>query len=781
VTARKLSIAVTAGLCLWASTCFAQTTAPAGAVIADIRVEGNTRTSRSAVMSYIKSRPGEPFSDKLLKEDQQRLVQTRRFDSVLTQTARTDDGVVVTFVVVERPLIAGVSIEGARGIKLDELMKEVPVSAGDPVDRFTVESGRQALLNKYLEKGYHRASVAVDEQAMANRKVVYRVTEGPQVFVRSIRFAGNKSYSSLTLRWKVETSARLWVIVPGYYDPQKVERDVTALRNFYLSEGFYDVEVGRTVDFSSDGRRATVTFVINEGPRFRVNEVRFTGSTVFNDASLAQGLLLERGSYVTSLKLERDAKKIREKYGEIGYIEARVDVRREFLPPDAAVPAWAARLDNGAPALMNVVFTIVENDQFRVGRIDIRGNDMTQSRVIRREIRVFPEQLYDTVALEESRKRLIEARLFEGESGVTITPVGDQPGVRDVLVQVKEGKTAEFLIGVGVSSDSGVLGNISFTQRNFDIAAWPMWDDIVRNRAFKGAGQTFRISAEPGTEIMRFSVDWFEPYLFDQPYALGLKGYLFDRRREDYDERRGGAQASLGHRFKNGWYGEVSWKFEGITIDGLDDDAPPEVVADKGDHLLTGPRVTLVRDTTDSRWLPSSGDRLRMSYEQLFGDYTFGRASAEYQAFKTVHVDAQDRKHILAGRLMAGQIVGEAPTFERFYGGGINSIRGFKYRGISPRSPGTDKPIGGDLMLFAGGEYTFPLVAEQLRGVVFLDSGTVEEDSSITTWRVSAGFGVRWVVPIIGPVPMSFDFGFPLVKDEFDDRQIFSFSLGWQF
>ena len=170
----------------------------------------------------------------------------------------------------------------------------------------------------------------------------------------------------------------------------------------------------------------------------------------------------------------------------------------------------------------------------------------------------------------------------------------------------------------------------------------------------------------------------------------------------------------------------------------------------------------------------------------MVGTDVFGKFNADYRIYRTVYVDALDRKHILAGRMAFGQIVGNAPVFEKFYGGGLGSVRGFQYRGISPRGhwPGGAKhkdAVGGDMMLFAGAEYTFPLLADQLRGVVFLDSGTVEEDFGIQTYRVSAGFGVRWTIPFLGSVPMSFDFGFPLVKDEDDRTQLFSFSLGATF
>jgi len=401
---------------------------------------------------------------------------------------------------------------------------------------------------------------------------------------------------------------------------------------------------------------------------------------------------------------------------------------------------------------LNLIVVITENDQYRIGEVRIQGNDITQQRVIRRACTFYPEQLYDTVAVQNSEHRLKEYKIFDT---VNITPVSTrQKGVKDILVQVTEGRTAEFLMGLGVSSNSGLLGTVSFKQRNFDILAWPgSWKDFTKPQTFKGAGQTFSLSAEPGTEIMRFTVGWYTPYIFDKPYSLGLKGYVFNRDYEHYDLTRYGVQASFGHTFKNRWYGEVSTRFENVEL-SASSNSSIEVWRERGTHTLVGFRGMLVRDRTDSRWMPSRGDRFDFSYEQVLGTSTFGKFNVNYRYYKTLYVDSLDRKHILAARGSFGQIVGDAPVFEKFYGGGLGSIRGFKYRGISPRghsrtSGASDgNPIGGDMMFFAGTEYSFPLVGEKLRGVVFLDTGTVEADFGMSEYRASVGFGLRITIPL---------------------------------
>jgi len=751
----------------------------APAKIAEIRIEGNQQMSESAVMSHLRSRAGAEYDEEIIKADERRLLATGRFDSVVAKRTYTGEGVVVVFTVIERPLVAEVGFRGNAAFDDQKLNAELTYGPGEGLNRYSIEAGRQAIANLYRGKGYHFATIEVDTDALESaRQVIYTIEEGPQTAVRKIRLVGNKHFTGLRLRQAMGSSARIWPIVAGHLDVEQIERDVQTIVNLYIADGYLDVKVVRQIDFSDDKTKAEVTFQITEGPRFRVNKPIFEGNTVFSDQELAGRIQLRQGVFFTALRLRRDLESLERTYGELGYIEADVTAVKRFLDPTAQPPEWARSVNEGEPALLNVVFRIREADQFRIGKIDIRGNTQTQGRVIRRELRFYPEQLLNMVAVDESQRRLMETRLFEK---VAISPVGKSPKVRDVLVEVDEQDPRELLFGVGISSNSGLLGTVSLTHRNFDLFRWPNSFGDLFGSGFTGAGQTLRIVAEPGVDLMRFHIDWFEPRLFDKPYSLGTKAFVFTRERENYDETRYGGVMSFGHRFKNRWYGEVASRVEGVNIDNLDVDSPPEVTEDAGTHTLLGMKGTLIRDRTDSRWMPSAGDRIRFSYEQVVGDYQFGRATGDYRIYRTVYVDTIDRKHIVSARLAGGSIFGDAPVFEKFYGGGLGSVRGFQYRGISPRSEGTDEPIGGDFMVFAGVEYGFPIVGEQLRGVVFVDSGTVEENVEVTVYRASAGVGLRWIIPMFGPVPMSLDFAFPMSKDGDDEEQVLSFTFGWTF
>jgi len=759
--------------------------APPSRIVASVQVTGNNKLGLNAVMSYIKTRSGTVYDEQIVKADRDRLMASGRFVGVIATREYTDKGVIVTFKVAERPIIEKLQILGNKQFPTDELLQVIPLGQGDPINSAGIETAKQAIVNKYHEDGFHFAQATVDKDALQKKhEVIFNIVEGPQTIITKVKFEGNHYFSNFSLGMKTSTKARLWPLIDGSLNTEKIQRDVTLLRNIYVQDGFLDAEVGRRLNFSPDKTKATVTFVINEGPRYRINDIIFKGNTVFSGEELRRRLTFRQGVFFTTDGLRLDKKKVDAAYGEVGYIEAEVDINKRFLAPNAPPPPWAKDVDGGKPALINLVFKVTEHDQFRIGQIKIQGNSITQSRVIRREFRFYPEQLCDTVAIEYSKNRLKEIRLFDE---VNITPVGtEQKAVKDILVQVKEGRTAEFMMGVGVSSNSGLLGTVSFTQRNFDITAWPgSWKSMLKPQTFKGAGQRFSLSAEPGTELMRFNVSWSTPYIFDLPYSLGIKGFLFNRGYDHYDETRVGTQASVGHRFKNRWYGELATRLENVNVD-VNDSAAVEVWEDRGTHTLLGFRGSLTRDRTDSRWMPTTGDRFQLSYEQVVGTDIFGKAGADYRIYRTVYVDALDRKHILAGRVTFGQITGDAPVFEKFYAGGIGSMRGFSFRGISPRGKarngGSDNdPIGGDMLFLAGMEYSFPLVTDKLRGVVFLDTGTVEGDFGFTSYRASAGVGLRWTIPFFGPVPMALDFGFPLMKEAEDDTQIFSFSLGWTF
>ncbi|MCD6365012.1 MAG: outer membrane protein assembly factor BamA [Planctomycetes bacterium] len=762
--------------------------APLAGVVKEVRIQGNSRLSDAAVRMHVRTRASQAYNPRVIREDRRRLLDSGRFKSVIASVTETPGGAIVTFTVVERPVVAGITFSGNKAYKDARLRKELMFAVGDPLDLSGVEAGRKAIALKYRKGGYFFVRVEIDRDALERRNLVaYTIVEGPSVRIRRIKFEGNRFFGNTSLKLAISSSIKpwWWLFDKGKLDMDRVAADVAKIREKYLNEAFLDVEVSRVIEFSDDKSDAYLTFQIRENGRARVNKLIFNGNVVLSDSELAGRLLQRPGDLAKAPAMSVDTSRITDAYGALGYIEAKVRARRQFLAPDAPLPQWADKLGAKGSTLVNMVFDITEADQYRVRRVEIHprsaydyGEPVTQDRILRRAVTLFPGQLFSVSALKESQRRLRETRLF---SDVSIKPVGKADGAADALVEAVETETASLMVSVSASTNTGIFGTIALQQRNFDAMAYPRsWRDVRQHRSWQGAGQTLRLRATPGTESSSIDVSWTDPAVMDLPYSLSLGGYISRTYREGYDENRGGVFASAGHRFRNGWYAELASSTESIELVDISARAADQVRMLRGWTFLQKLSISLTRDRTDSRWRPTTGDRLSLEWSNTVGDFDFQEADIDYRIYQTVHVDEMDRKHVLAAKAVVGQIINYAPTFQRFYGGGLGSIRGFRYRGIGPRAGLDNDPIGGDFQVFAGAEYRYPIVQENLHGVLFLDTGAVEQDMEISKYRVSAGFGFR-LTPSGWPVPFRFDFGFPITKAPEDERLTFNFSLGWWF
>ena len=332
--------------------------------------------------------------------------------------------------------------------------------------------------------------------------------------------------------------------------------------------------------------------------------------------------------------------------------------------------------------------------------------------------------------------------------------------------------------------------------------------EMMRGQAFKGAGQYFRILLEPGTEFQQYRITFEEPYLFDSPYSFGNDLYYFTRLRESWDERRIGDVVTFGRRFGDVWGVSVAVRAEQVSITKAQDangnritdsdyfltdptsgqpvgpfnDSAQQVLDAKNSVFLTSLKPAVIRDTTDSRIFPTSGSRTNFSWEQygaVGGDLHFSKLVIRYDKYFTLYEDLFERKTTLALRNEVGfAFLGDTPFFERFYAGGIGSLRGFAFRGAGPHSGPLDDPIGGDFSWVSTAEVNFPIWEKMLRGVTFLDIGTVESNPTITNIRSDVGAGLRITIPIFSQLPLAVDFAYPVTKAQGDKTQLISFSLG---
>ena len=673
-----------------------------------------------------------------------------------------------------KEVIKSIEFENNRKYKDKTLRKKLDFKVGEYLDPILADSGRRIIAEFYRKKGFPYVEVTLNRKKLPEGEIIYTVFEGLRIQIKSVNFEGNHAIKTSDLRSAIKTRNRSWLLWPVYYNEEKIAADMEKLRTLYYERGFLNHSVavqGQT----------HITFIIEEGPLYKIRNIILQGNTHFDNETLLEDLDLETGHTYYQRKAQLHTKRILKLYREDGYVDANVRQQLAFVPDTNVV---------------DVEFKITEGRQFRIGKVDITGNEQVHDKVIRRildEYDFSPGQLYNADIAPKQGHGQLERYLQMGTMSDEVMirpapPAEGAPDRRDAIVNIKEGMTGILQPGIAVGSDSGVIGSVIWEQRNFDIKDWPeSFEEFITMRAFKGAGQNLRVALQPGTIMSYYSVTFTEPYFQDKPTSLDVVGSSFERWRESHDEKKKKAYFGFEKRLKNRWRPSLGFRAEDVKVDNLDFDAPQEIIDVKGHNMLLGAKLGIGRDMRNDRYLPSEGYRFDVDYEQVTGDYDFGILEGKTTLYRTIYEDLLERRTVLAVKLLAATTVSDAPPFEKFYAGGTGSytygIRGFEYRGVSTRglqtnvpNPIRKDPIGSDWIFLANTEITVPLIGENIGALFFLDSGTIDTGR----YRASIGAGIEISIPqLLGTrVPMRFEFATPFMKDEEDERQVFSFYIG---
>ncbi|MBI1918229.1 MAG: outer membrane protein assembly factor BamA [Planctomycetes bacterium] len=768
--------AVVVGIFLCGALCLAQ--APGTQrklLVADVLVRGNRRVSTQEIMALVRTRPRTPYSPEAVQEDVRSLMATRRFANVQSQIrVLPNDQVEVSFFIVDYlNVVEEVVYQGAKSLKASDLESITFIKKGAPMNPLNNQIACQTIVNRYREKGRAFASCTLVEGAnQGDRRVVFSITEGPEVYIRDIRFVGNHFVAGPVLKTHLNSSSRFFGInlFSHPYLPVVVDGDVSKLIEYYRSFGYHDVKVSRQVEWNPGSKTVDVVFHIDEGLRYRVQALpQIVGNASFKNEELGRITQVRADEYYSQEKVEKDTKRLTDYYGHTGR-RAAVEDRVVFTGPGQCA----------------VYYEVKEQSPASVGQLFLVGNTTTRQNVILRQVPLFPGQPLSYPNVAQAERNLAKLGIFENnpETGVrpTVTvldPESDSP-YKDILINVQETRTGSLLFGVGFNSDAGATGSIVLNERNFDLFRFPRnLDDLLSGQAFRGAGQELRVEAVPGTQLQRYTIQFREPFLFDSPYSLSVGGYYYTRRFDEYDEGRLGSRITLGRRFGQFWTLSTTLRVEDIDAKQIAFGAPPDYLDVQGHNFLTSLRLGANRDTRDSYLRPTEGNVLDLSVEQATGDFTFPIFNADFNQYFTVFQRADGSgRHVVAFHSQLGYAGSNTPVFERFYAGGFRSLRGFQFRGVGPDDSGFK--VGGDFLFLNSLEYQLPVTAgDNLYLVGFVDSGTVERTVEIKDYRVSAGVGVRFTVPMLGPVPIALDFGFPIVRGAHDRQQVFSFWLGF--
>ncbi len=768
--------------------------------IARIDFKGLKRVTAQEVRNNLRTAPGQPFDAATVRADIATLYRLGHFDAVEADATLLPDGsVAITYIMTEQPIVADIQVVGNKVIPDQEIVKAIGLFPGGPRDDFLVEAGVRKVRELYRKQGYYSAEVRVDDTMLEETGIlIIRVIEGPRVRVREVEFTGNEVFGDDLLEDQVQTSTWIFIFRKGELDNEQLTDDVASLVAFYKDRGFIDVRVDHRVEVSPDGEEAKVVFVIEEGRQYTLRSVRIAPAQAPPDAinldptarslavfspEQALGLLqLRPGDVFTAVGVERSESDVHRAYGEMGFVDAQVAGDWVRVGPEPEV---------------DLLVRVNPGRSWTAGIVRIQGNELTKDNVIRRDIPIQPGRPLDGSALEDANKKLKELRLFADVRVTPQPPDPREPDVRDVLVEVKEMNTGSVNFGAGIGSDSGVFGSFSLVQRNFDVADYPLsFNELVTGRAFRGAGQTFNFTLQPGNEVSNYSIALSDPRLLDSQWGGGTS--IFYRLRDyesvaNYKEKRYGASANVTRKLGDVWRGNLAYRWEHVELYDFDGNTPLEVFEFRGPAPTDSMSLTIDRTTTDSRLQPTKGSQLslRGSYHGLMGDYPYWEAGVELTTFLAVDEDLLGRRSVLRASVEARRCFENpdgVPIYERYYLGG-RTLRGFAFRTVSPKSQGTidnpttpnDEPVGGTYLFYAGLQQEFPLFDKYVSWVAFTDSGTVTDSPSFDEYRVSIGVGMRLYLPAFGPVPLAFDFAVPIKREESDKTQVFSFTMDLPF
>jgi len=670
-----------------------------GLKIQSIGIEGNQRIEDSAILGRLTVQPGDLITTIIARQQIQRIYDMGFFDDVQVRTESIANGVLVIFLVKEKPFTVDIVFDGNEELSDDKLKEVVTLQSQVFLDKKEVKASAEKIREEYQIEGYHHAKVIPIVQALddTRNRITFFIQEGTRARIRTIIFAGMTVVSKSDLLGVMAN--REWVPVislltdAGILRREELSNDVERIKEFYSNKGYLDVQVGiPRIDLSEDKESFIVTFRIIEGQPYTIGSVTFTGNTIFETEELELGSFLRSTDVFQRSLVRKEVTRITDKYGVKGYSFAEVT---------------PSLVSNPQTLTTQMTFTITEGHLIRVREIHISGNDKTRDNVIRREIRVDEQEAINSVAIKRSFQRLNNLNFFET---VEILPTQVEEDKVDLEVKVKEKPTGSFSIGGGFS-----------TLDQFTMIA-----NISEGNLF-GKGYLARVRGQLGIRRTLGVLTFRNPALYDGPTSFQVDGFSTVTDFLTYEEERIGGTMQFGQAFSEFIAGSFTLVAEAITIKNPSSDAPTFIISQVGDQSTTGFRASLFRDTRDNFQSPRSGSRtgIRLGFgsEAFGGSNNFYRVSLD--GLKYVPFPIWDMRMSLRGRfgLVEGYGGDPVPLTELYFVGGINSVRGFKFGRAGPvTSSGTLE--GGNKQVILNVDVIFPIIeGAKLDGVVFFDYG----------------------------------------------------------
>jgi outer membrane protein insertion porin family len=717
-------------------------------VIKSIEIKGLKRIDEVAVKSKITQREGEPISEEKTSEDIKNIFKMGYFDDVRAEIEPFEGGIKLIYVVKEKPTVVKIEFQGNKEFDDSKLKEKLTITTGAIADSVLIQDNANKLREFYEEEGYWLSHIIPIIKTISPEEVslTYQIEEGPKVKIKKINILGNKAISTGKIKGVMDTN-EWWlfsfITSSGYYTKERMESDIEKIRDIYFNNGFIKVAVGEPkIQLTDDKKGMIITIPISEGDQYRVFSVEISGNKVFADDVLKKKITMEPGKPFSKETLKKNILAISELYSEIGY--ALITVTPDLIPDESN-------------KTVKVLLKIDEGDKYRIGRIEISGNTKTRDKVIRREVRLDEGDVFNSALIKRSYERINNLNFFET---VEIIPKPrPEEKLVDIDIKVKERPTGFFSIGGGYSSVEKLIGTVDLTQGNLF-----------------GKGQLVKIRAELGGRTSYYDITFKDPWFMNKPIIFSTSIYKMTQKFIEYDKKATGFGFSFGKNFSEYWWGDITYNFENATIYNISENASTIIKDQEGKRITSSITPTLIRDSRDNFLDPTRGSRnaIYLTYAGVGGTNYFVKSeidSAWYFPLGSTTV-------MLRGRFgyAKGIFDKELPLYERFYVGGIYTIRGLGFGEAGPRDKETGEPIGGTEELIFNTEYIFPIVSDlRLKGVVFFDTGnSYESFKEFGTLRYTTGLGIRWISPF-GPIRLEWGYNLKRKPDESSSRFEFAF------
>lgn len=742
-------------------------------VIQEVAVEGNKFIEEDVIRLRLATQKGDIYDPGKANQDLKRIFDLGYFEDVQVALEDVPGGKRIIFIVSEKPRIGAIDVEGNDELDEDDITEVMTTKTGSVLNLSILSEDLNRIRELYRQEGYYKAQVSYalrDGDAEGQQaRLVITVDEGAKLYIREIAISGAKELDPDDVKDDLALSERglfSWLTGSGVLKEELLERDTAAIEAYYANRGFLKATVGKPeVDFRDDG--IYITYNVSEGPRYTVSSVEFRGDMLVPEDVLRERTKLDevagKGGYLDRSIMRADMQRLNEFYMDYGYAfaDTNVDMRTDDEERTA-----------------KVTYLLDKNQKVHIRRALVEGNTKTRSNVILREMRLGDGDLFSATQLARSNERLIKLDYFE-QADIETVPTG-RDNELDLLVKVKEKPTGMLSAGMGYSTYSKVFVSASVQERNLF-----------------GKGYVLGLSSSFSSIDTAYTLSFTNPHVYDTNLSAGFDLYRTDVDYLDYDKETTGGRLRLGRPIGEYSRATLSYRLDRYVIDELSEDAATVIQEIEGENWSSVAGLTLRRDTTNRPFNPNRGTDVALFTEYggglLGGDDHFVKWVADYNYYKGLWWNTVFHLRSNVGVVIPNIGDDEVPAFERFYLGGINSVRGYEGRHISPWDEESGDRIGGDKSFFTNLEYIFPVKEDfGLLGVLFFDVGNSWDDEEFFFGQTSSseeelplglyrsyGLGIRWLSPI-GPLRLEYGFPMDKLRDSPEDGKL-EFSLGGVF